>query len=100
MKLNEKKTKFMIYKTSSAISDVNLDLYVNNNAIQQVNKFKYLGIVIDETLNWNEHIESIKSHIRTINFILFKMRKILPTKIKFMIYHAHILSRIRYLLPI
>ena len=62
--LNTKKTKFMIFGTShflNKFSDTRLNY--NNAVIERVDKFKYLGVILDPLLSWCEHIDYISSTI-------------------------------------
>ncbi len=42
---------------------LNLNLEINNEKLKQENYTKYLGIMIDEKLNWNQHIKQVKIEI-------------------------------------
>ena len=58
LSLNVKKTKYMIIGNKNklnGIQDVNIN--VNNEPIERVNKFKYLGLIIDQHLTWDSHID-------------------------------------------
>lgn len=101
LKINELKTKYMIFTIKNKkINTDRLHLTINNHKLEQVNFFKYLGLWIDHKLNWDVHIQKLKEKLRGINFILYQMRFTLPRKIKFLIFHAHMMSSVRYLLPI
>lgn len=101
LKINETKTKYIIFETRNKKIDVtSCVVSLNGHIIEQVSYFKYLGLWIDKRLNWEHHISTIKDKIRKTNFILYQMKHILPAKAKFMIFHSHIMSSVRYLLPI
>jgi hypothetical protein len=36
-----------------------IDIYLNNNHLEQVDNIKYLGIIIDKKFKFNEHIQYI-----------------------------------------
>jgi hypothetical protein len=36
-----------------------IDIYLNNNHLEQVDKIKYLGIIIDSKFKFNEHIKYV-----------------------------------------
>ena len=37
--------------------------YLNNTRIKQVHKTKYLGLTVDDNLNWNEQYKSVKGKV-------------------------------------
>lgn len=101
LSINEEKTKFMIFHQKTKMLDPSyLTIKINNHTIEEVCHFKYLGLWIDNKLNWNQHIEKINNKIRKINFTLCQLRNVLPIKSKYLIFNSHVMSSIRYLLPI
>ncbi|KAG6445231.1 hypothetical protein O3G_MSEX003784 [Manduca sexta] len=54
LNISQKKTKVCIFNRGR--NRINIQLIVNNNAIEQVNNFKYLGIWLDSSLKWGKHI--------------------------------------------
>lgn len=56
LKLNINKTKYMII-TRRNFNDLNVELKINNESIQRVDSIKYLGIIIDNKLKFEEHIK-------------------------------------------
>ena len=55
LSLNISKTHYMIFPWQLTKHE-NLSLKINNEIINQVNKVKFLGMIIDENLTWQEHI--------------------------------------------
>ena len=43
-------------KTSVKAHITDQDLYIDNEVLEKVLVTKFLGVYIDETLDWNEHI--------------------------------------------
>ena len=63
--LNITKTQSIILGTKQKVATMpNLDLHIANELIQQVDKIKLLGLVIDSHLPWSEHINKIISKMR------------------------------------
>ena len=59
LSLNAKKTKMMIFHhRQKDISKLNLQLSINNTKIEQVKEFDFLGMVIDECMTWDSHINT------------------------------------------
>jgi hypothetical protein len=53
-----KKTNFLQFRTKNSRSlDINLSF--GNKIIENKIETKFLGIILDSTLKWSEHIESI-----------------------------------------
>ena len=50
------------------------------------NNVKYLGIKIDENLNWKHHINEVSTKLIRANAILFKIRNFVNPKILRSIY--------------
>ncbi len=59
--------------------DLVLHLKINNAEIPKVTATKFLGIVIDDSLNWKPHIQSVKSKVSTILSIMYKASKLITT---------------------
>jgi hypothetical protein len=57
---------------------------------------KYLGVFIDEQLNFGKHIEFIKKKFSEIVGILYRLRNILAFHVKKLIYFRLIHSHISY----
>ena len=59
--------------------DLELHLKINNAEIPKVTATKFLGIVIDDRLNWKPHIQSVKSKLSSILSIMYKASKLITT---------------------
>ena len=59
--INISKSKCMIF-SFSAINAVP-SIQINNTDLEYVNKIKYLGLIIDDRLSFNQHIISLKSKL-------------------------------------
>ena len=55
-------TEAMLFGTSQRLAKVDqFSVSVNGSAIKCVTEFNYLGVIFDEQLSWNEHVEEIVS---------------------------------------
>ena len=61
--LNWDKTKCMVIFRGSC-NYFNFPIYVNNNQIERIHQYKYLGVWISDDLTWTKHIESICNRSR------------------------------------
>lgn len=99
LKLNIKKSNYIIFDKHKVIENVPIIL-VNNNPLLRVYNTKYLGLNIDSKLSWNEHIHQLKNKIKPVTFVLYRLRYYLNKATMWNIYHAYFLSRLIYLIPI
>ena len=78
--INVTKTEVMLFGTSQGLSKVdNFKININGYKIKRVNKFKYLGVIFDEHINWNEHVKAIVSKAGTRIGLLGRMRRYIPS---------------------
>ena len=60
--LNTKKTKVMLFGTRQSLAKVHdFGLVIDGEPIKLVTKFKYLGVMLDSTLSFHEHVQYIQS---------------------------------------
>lgn len=96
--LNFEKTKIMLF--GSKCNTIRDNLQYFNQSIEIVEKFNYLGLVIDSKLTWNDHIEHVRKKITPYVFILKRLRNYLNDKALFTIYSSYVISNITYLNPV
>ena len=58
LSLNVKKTNFIIFGNKK--KQTKLDLKINNVSIDRVQCTKFLGVYVDEKLNWDFHLNIIQ----------------------------------------
>ena len=73
-----------------------ISLKINNNEIANVNHFCFLGIIIDENLTKQNHVEMVKNKLSKITGILNKLMFIYPQNIILTIYNSLFVSHINY----
>lgn len=61
-----------------------------------VSDFKFLGVLIDDTLSWNKHVHYISNKLSRICGVLSSLKKYLPLRILKTIYNALILPHLYY----
>ena len=63
------KTNFMIFRPKGKEESCST-IYINGSSTQEVDDAKFLGIVIDNTLNWNERIKCISRKLQKVLALL------------------------------
>jgi len=106
LNLNSAKTVFITFSVNSStqpnITSLklhSLDCKINNcncPHIKRVKKAKYLGVMIDMHLRWDEHINNNVKRVRKTMFIFRKLRDHLPIKALFSLYYAFVQSILNY----
>ena len=69
---------------------------MNRKAIAQKDHVKYLGVLVDERLNWNYHIQHISKKIGRGIGILVRLRQYLNPQMLRNIYHCLVYSHLCY----
>lgn len=69
--LNQKECKAMLFSTNRR-TKTNFPILINGTKIEIVHEFKYLGVMLDKSLNFESHINMIR---RKITFRLFIHKK-------------------------
>jgi hypothetical protein len=99
--LNVKKTKVMHFrqarkKKKETIRDVTL----NGEVVEVVHSYRYLGLVIDDELNWKEHISKVCKKLASLSGVLCKLKHFVPRTVLLRIYFALGHSHISYLVGV
>jgi hypothetical protein len=97
LSLNISKTNFIIFCNSKKKYDcTNLHIRLSNEDIQQVHHAKFLGVYVDERLNWDKHVQEITSKLSKNIGILTKLKFLLPTETLLTLYNSLILPYLMY----
>ena len=92
-----KKTKAMVFGRKNCVKKYNnIKICAGNDELQFVNTFKYLGVTLDCTLSYNQHINlSIRNTCHKL-YQLKRVNQYLTPKTSLMIYKSFILPIIEY----
>ena len=77
--LNYTKTKVMLFSKKRKGQKI-IEISINQNKIEKVKSFKYLGAVMDSKVNWRNHIETLCTKISQATGAILKLRKIVSKK--------------------
>ena len=62
LSLNVKKTNDIVFGGENIINN-NSESLIHNNVIAKVHSSKFLGIIIDEKLKWQEHVNAMANKV-------------------------------------
>ena len=91
--LNIKKTKYMV-SSPLLTHPPDISIKVLHTELNEVNCFKFLGVLIDNKLRWTQHIDMIKSTISVLTGVLYNFGNYLgntcPRQIYFSLIYPHL----------
>lgn len=100
LSINFEKTSYMIFKSNEYINDVikncNLAIRIANININRVALVRYLGVWIDDMLQWKPHIDSIVRKNASFIGLVYKNRSLIPYICRKNLYFSLIYSRFIY----
>jgi uncharacterized membrane protein len=92
----------VIYHTCGRTSQTYLGGHVRADGvcgcafIERCRSTRYLGVIVDEHLNWKEQIAQLTARVRKLIYVFRELRKVLNDKCIRMVYHALCASIINY----
>ena len=98
LSLNAAKTKFMLFHNYQKI--INEDdiphLIINDTVIERVTEFNFLGLTINEYMNWNSHSSKISNKISRTLGVMNRLKRYLPFSALKLMYSSLILSHLQF----
>ena len=73
-----------------------LPLLILDKYIERKQEARFLGVIVDESLNWSKHIKTIESKMSRYVGIMYKLKNKLPLQVRLQIYHSFVQSHINY----
>ena len=97
LSLNIKKTKYMIFSTSSSNRTQKKSLLtIRGKPIDRVSSIKLLGVIFNEHLTWKDHMEMLLSKLKSSLYCVMRVKPYLNKESLLTLFHSLILSHIRY----
>ena len=95
--LNSEKSSFTIFKSSKkVIPNLPNQIEFFNQNIKKTSHIKFLGIILDENLTFNDHINEVCNKLKRLFHIFYNIRDYLSHENIKTIYYALVYSRIKY----
>ena len=73
-----------------------ISLQVNSTGIERTESFKYLGVVINQTMSWSKHIDTISRKINQRIGMIKRIRHLLPLQARLTLYSSLIIPLFDY----
>ena len=93
--LNFNKTQYLEFRAKNYYN-VNTQIKYDQECITNTTKIKFLGLTIDDTLSWKQHIEQVINKMCSACYALRNIKHIAPVDTRRVIYFVHIHSIINY----
>ena len=98
LSLNIDKTNFIVFHPYN--KPISITIKINNKAIIEKEYIKYLGVLIDSTLSWKQHVSNISKKISRSIGIMYELRPFLPLNVLKNVYYSLVYSHIVYAIEV
>ena len=95
LSLNIKKTMYMVF-TRKKTQSADIKIEIDNEIISETKSSKFLGVHIDNKLNWKMHVDYVSGKIARGIGILVKARKVFSNECMINLYYAFIYPYLIY----
>ena len=92
--LNVSKTNFVIFRSYQKIPNHKVNLVMNNKSLEQKDHVKYLGVLLDQHLNWKKQIKNVSLKVSRGLGIIAKLKPFLKDKLIRTIYFSVVYSHL------
>jgi len=94
--LNVEKSKYILFRSKRKEVNHIGHIVLDGEKIERVQSIKFLGVFIDEFLEWCIQAKSILTKMIAGNYSLSMTKNILPTHAKLLLYHSNVSSHLNY----
>ena len=95
LSLNAQKTNFIMFSPKNTHTNISA-LHLANHTIQKVSCTKFLGIYIDDELQWGEHINHVLKRVSSGSYALRAVKRFLSKDNMKTLYYSLIHSHLSY----
>ena len=100
LSLNVAKTHFMIFRSKCRHLPQHDGVKLNNSSIECVESTKFLGVILDVNISWNDQINKVKGKVSKGIGIICKARKVFDMSALLTLYNSLILPHLVYCIEI
>ena len=101
LSLNVDKSKLIIFKTKKKIIDyTKISFKLDGFKLVPSDHVKYLGVFMDQHLDWDYQIKQLGTKLSRANGVLLKLRHYVPIETLIGIYYSIFYSHLHYAIPV
>ena len=94
--IHQGKTECVLFGTGSRLATANLSVNIDGKELTRVAEYKYLGVILEESLSWNAHVNCLISKVSKRTGILGRTRRSISMHTAGIIYRSFILPVLDY----
>lgn len=94
-----KKSQYMLINSNPSTriyEHFELVIVMGDHIIERTNKYRYLGILVDDRFSWADHITEVCQKLSQVAGVIFKTRQLLSKQALKLVYHSLAGSKLRY----
>ena len=96
MFLNSEKTKVMFFGSKRKTKGIDVKIHQGSGTLEVVDKWKYLGLILDSELNWSCHINNIIKKVSCLIGCVRRIKKYVTNRNLVDLYYALLLPHFDY----
>ena len=73
-----------------------LQVRIDNTLIERKTEARFLGVIVDDKLNWASHIRAVKTKISRFIGVMFKIKRKLLIKARLQIFQSFVQSHLNF----
>jgi hypothetical protein len=95
LSLNFEKTKFLQLLTKNS-HESDIQVSYNNNKIDNIHNIKFLGLIVDTSLSWKNHIDQLGHKLNKSCYLIRSIKPFLSLEMLKMVYFSYVHSLLTY----
>ena len=94
LSLNLSKINYMLFRNRPP--DIEINLFINNRQITRVYVTEFLGVYIDESLNWKYQINTVRLKLSKVAAVIYKANCLIDRNGMYILYCSLFLPHLSY----
>ena len=95
--LNTRKCHYLLFhRNRRKLPDNIPDVFLNNSILDRLSSTRYLGVYLDDNLNWSAHVGYVSRKLSRYVPVIFKVRQCLTRKSLKLLYNSLIYPHLIY----
>lgn len=94
--LNVRKTNYMIFTNRRHVDLSNVCFKMGETPIERSSVARFLGVLIDDKLTWNQHIMAVRHKMSRYIGSIFRIKHMLPMRCRLLTYNSLVMSHLNY----